>query len=152
MGRGGLETMIMNYYRHIDRTKVQFDFLVHRDFEADYDSEIESLGGKIYRVSRLIPWSRSYKNELKRFFKEHPEYKIVHVHQDCLSSVALKCAKESGVSARIAHSHNFPLLKDYTERNKAILEALKTKSIVDVAKEFNLSQQRIWTIKETFKG
>ena len=79
MGRGGLETMIMNYYRHMDRTKIQFDFLVHRDFEADYDREIESLGGKIYRVSRLIPWSRSYKNELKRFFKEHPEYKIVHV-------------------------------------------------------------------------
>ena len=65
-------------------------------------------------------------------------------------------AAELGVShatvLRIAHSHNFPLLKDYTERNKAILEALKTKSIVDVAKEFNLSQQRIWTIKETFKG
>lgn len=46
MGRGGLETMLMNYYRHIDRTKVQFDFLVHRDFEADYDAEILSLGGK----------------------------------------------------------------------------------------------------------
>ena len=37
MGRGGLETMLMNYYRHIDRDKIQFDFLVHRDFEADYD-------------------------------------------------------------------------------------------------------------------
>ena len=37
MGRGGLETMLMNYYRHIDRSKVQFDFLVHREFEADYD-------------------------------------------------------------------------------------------------------------------
>ena len=37
MGRGGLETMIMNYYRNIDRNRVQFDFLVHRDFEADYD-------------------------------------------------------------------------------------------------------------------
>ena len=40
MGRGGLETMLMNYYRHIDRSKVQFDFLVHREFEADYDEEI----------------------------------------------------------------------------------------------------------------
>ena len=35
MGRGGLETMIMNYYRRMDRTKVQFDFQVHRDFRAD---------------------------------------------------------------------------------------------------------------------
>ena len=37
MNRGGLETMLMNYYRYINRSKVQFDFLVHRDFEADYD-------------------------------------------------------------------------------------------------------------------
>ena len=40
MGRGGLETMIMNYYRNIDRTKIQFDFLVHRQEKADYDDEI----------------------------------------------------------------------------------------------------------------
>ena len=94
MGRGGLETMLMNYYRHIDRSKVQFDFLVHREFEADYDEEIKSLGGRIYHVSRLVPWSRKYKAELRRFFRTHSEYKIVHVHQDCLSSVALQCAKE----------------------------------------------------------
>ena len=106
MGRGGLETMLMNYYRHIDRSKVQFDFLVHREFEADYDEEIKSLGGRIYHVSRLVPWSRKYKAELRRFFRTHPEYKIVHVHQDCLSSVALQCAKECGIPVRIAHSHN----------------------------------------------
>lgn len=106
MGRGGLETMLMNYYRHIDRTKVQFDFLVHRDFEADYDQEINELGGRIYHVSKLIPWSRKYKQELKCFFQNHPEYRIVHVHQDCLSSVALKCAEECGIPVRIAHSHN----------------------------------------------
>lgn len=106
MGRGGLETMLMNYYRHIDRSKVQFDFLVHRDFEADYDEEIRNLGGRIYYVSRLVPWSRGYRQELKRFFKKHTEYKIVHVHQDCLSSVALQCAKECGIPVRIAHSHN----------------------------------------------
>lgn len=106
MGRGGLETMLMNYYRHIDRSKIQFDFLVHRNFEADYDAEILTMGGKIYHISRLIPWSNQYREELKRFFKEHPEYKIVHVHQDCLSSVALKCAEECGVPVRIAHSHS----------------------------------------------
>ena len=106
MGRGGLETMLMNYYRHMDRSKVQFDFLVHRDFEAYYDKEIQSLGGNIYHISRLIPWRKSYRIELKKFFAEHPEYKIVHVHQDCLSAVALQCAKESGIPVRISHSHN----------------------------------------------
>lgn len=124
MGRGGLETMLMNYYRNIDRSKVQFDFLVHRDFEADYDKEILALGGKIHHISRLIPWSKGYKNELCRFFKEHPEYKIVHVHQDCLSSVALQCAEECGVPVRIAHSHTsnqdknlkYPIKKYYMKK------------------------------------
>lgn len=112
MGRGGLETMLMNYYRNIDRTKVQFDFLVHRDFEADYDKEIILLGGKIYHISRLIPWSKEYKNKLKEFFKSHPEYKIVHVHQDCLSSIALCCAKECGIPVRIAHCHSSSAVKN----------------------------------------
>ena len=106
MGRGGLETMIMNYYRHIDRSKVQFDFLVHREFRADYDDEIETLGGRIFRLPRLVPWSKSYLTALEQFFQEHLEYKIVHVHQDCLSSVILKVAYKCGVPVRIAHSHN----------------------------------------------
>ena len=104
MGRGGLETMIMNCYRHIDRDKIQFDFLVHRDFKSDYDDEIEAMGGKIYRLPRLVPWSRSYHRALNGFFAAHPEYKIVHVHQDCLSSIILKAAQQQGVKVRIAHS------------------------------------------------
>lgn len=124
MGRGGLETMLMNYYRHIDRNRVQFDFLVHRDFKADYDDEILSLGGKIYHVSKLNPFSFHYHHELNNFFKNHSEYKIVHVHQDCLSSFALKAAKRNHVSIRIAHSHSSSqdrnlkyLLKRYFMRN-----------------------------------
>lgn len=112
MGRGGLETMLMNYYRHIDREKVQFDFLVHRNIEADYDQEIRSLGGRIFHISRLIPWSKTYRKELKTFFEGHPEHRIVHVHQDCLSSVALRCAKECGVPVRIAHSHSSSAVKN----------------------------------------
>ena len=106
MGRGGLETMLMNYYRHIDRSQIQFDFLVHREFQADYDDEIASLGGKIYHLPRLVPWSPTYHRTLNSFFAEHAEYQIVHVHQDCLSSVILKTAKRHGVQVRIAHSHN----------------------------------------------
>lgn len=106
MGRGGLETMLMNYYRHIDRSKVQFDFLVHRDFEADYDQEILSLGGRIYHLPRLNPFSIHYHKELDSFFKNHPEYQIVHVHQDCMSSIALKAAYKNHIPVRIAHSHS----------------------------------------------
>ena len=106
MGRGGLETMLMNYYRNIDRDKVQFDFLTHRDERWDYDDEIESLGGKIYHLPKLNPFSKNYLNALDKFFKEHKEYQIVHCHQDCLSGVVLKVAKKNGVKFTIAHSHN----------------------------------------------
>ncbi len=106
MDRGGLETMLMNYYRHVDRESVQFDFLTHRADQAAYDDEIEALGGRIYHLPRLIPWSRSYRKALNCFFMQHPEYQVVHVHQDCLSSVILQEAKKCGVPVRIAHSHN----------------------------------------------
>ena len=106
MERGGLESMLMNYYRHVDRERVQFDFLVHRQERAAFDDEIESLGGRIYRLTRLVPWSKSYLSALNHFFDKHPEYKVVHVHQDCLSSVILKVAAQYNVPVRIAHSHN----------------------------------------------
>ncbi len=105
MGRGGLETMLMNYYRNIDRAKVQFDFLVHRDFKADYDDEIKSLGGKIFRIRPLNPFSISYYKELYNFFKSH-KYNIVHSHLDCMSAVPLLVAKLCKVRIRIAHAHS----------------------------------------------
>lgn len=112
MGRGGLETMLMNYYRYINHDRVQFDFLVHRDFEADYDNEIKSMGGNIYHVSKLNPLSKQYKSELDNFFKEHQEYKIVHSHLDCMAGIPLKYAKKNNVSLCIAHSHNSNQTKD----------------------------------------
>lgn len=112
MGRGGLETMLMNYYRNLDRHKIQFDFLTHRDFEADYDKEIKELGGKIYHLPRLNPFSRAYLRLLDQFFKEHKEYKIVHSHLDCMAGIPLKYAKRNGVPVRIAHAHNSNQVKD----------------------------------------
>lgn len=106
MGRGGLETMLMNYYRHIDRTQIQFDFLVHREFEADYDAEILALGGKIYRLPKLNPFRHVYLKQLDSFFAAHTEYKIVHSHLDCMAGIPLKYAKKHGVPVRIAHAHN----------------------------------------------
>lgn len=112
MGRGGLETMLMNYYRNIDRNKVQFDFLCHRDFESDYDAEILDLGGRIYRLPNLNPFSKTYLNALESFFAKHNEYKIVHSHIDCMSAIPLKYAKKYGVPVTIAHSHSKSQDKD----------------------------------------
>ena len=107
MHRAGLETMLMNYFRHMDRDRIMFDFLTHRPQEADYDEEIRSLGGIVYHAPRLYPQNYpAYFRYMSCFFREHPEYTIVHSHIDAMSYLPLAAAKRAGVPVRIAHSHN----------------------------------------------
>lgn len=105
MNVGGAETFLMNVYRNIDRKKVQFDFLVTG--KGFFDEEIRQLGGKIYYMNYITEIGQiKYKKQLKTFFKEHPEYTIVHSHIDQVSGIILEAAKEAEVTNRIAHSHN----------------------------------------------
>ena len=114
MHRAGLETMLMNYYRNIDRTQIQFDFLTHRPDRSDYDDEIESLGGKVYYAPRLYPQNYyKYFLYMREFFKEHPDYKIMHSHIDAMSYLPLLAGKKAGIPVRIAHSHNTAIDKDF---------------------------------------
>lgn len=109
MNRGGAETMVMNYFRNMDRTKVVFDFMVHRSEKGAYDDEIEALGGKIYHMPPVRPWSTAaYRKLLREFFKEHKEYKIIHAHMSELGLYAFQEAKKAGVPVRICHAHNRP--------------------------------------------
>lgn len=112
MNRGGIETNLMNYYRNIDRTKVQFDFLCNAPYEGAYDEEIRSLGGRIFRTPGFSPLKRfAYMQYMKNLFTEHPEYKIVEAHQDGVGAFALEAAKKANVPVRIYHAHStgFPL-------------------------------------------
>lgn len=113
MHRAGLETMLMNYYRYMDRTQIQFDFLTHRPDRADYDDEIERLGGRVYYAPRLYPHHyAAYFSFMTKFFQEHPEYKIMHSHIDAMSYLPLLAGKRAGVPIRIAHSHSTSIDKD----------------------------------------
>ena len=112
MDRGGAETMVMNYYRHIDRQQIQFDFMVHRERRGAYDDEIESMGGRIYRMPPIYPQNFiRYKRMLKEFFDEHDEYQIIHSHMSELGYFAFEEAKRHGVPVRICHAHNAPDFK-----------------------------------------
>lgn len=106
MNRGGAESMMMNLYRHMDRTKVQFDFIVHTDKKCAFDDEIQSLGGKIYRVPAYRGANHlRYQNCWEKFFKKYPEYKIIHGHVRSTAAIYLKIAKKYGLMT-IAHSHS----------------------------------------------
>lgn len=109
MDRGGAETMVMNYYRHIDRSKVQFDFMVHRQERGAYDDEIESLGGRIYRMPAIRPWSAvQYRKTIREFYVQHPEYKIIHSHMSELGYYDFIEAERANIPVRICHAHNRP--------------------------------------------
>ena len=107
MNRGGAETMIMNLYRKINRSKVQFDFVENSFERAAYDDEIEALGGKIYRCPHFNGKNYfQYKKWWKEFFKQHQdEYGIVHGHIGSTAAIYLKEAKRNGLFT-IAHSHS----------------------------------------------
>lgn len=108
---GGTESLWMNYYRHIDRNLVQFDFLVESESKIINKEEIEALGGHVI----IIP---SYKNpfkymkELTRIFKEK-NYDIVHSNMSTLSVFTLRAAKKAGIKVRIAHSHSTSNKKEW---------------------------------------
>ncbi|MCR5569127.1 MAG: glycosyltransferase family 1 protein [Paludibacteraceae bacterium] len=106
MDRGGIETMLMNYYRNIDRTQVQFDFLCNKAKPGAYDEEICSLGGRIFHSPGLNPLKYpEYVSFMKQLVKEHPEYRVIEVHNEALGLYALHSAKKAGIKTRIYHAH-----------------------------------------------
>lgn len=111
MDRAGAETMIMNLYRAVDRSRIQFDFLVHENRKCDYDEEIESMGGRLFRISRFNGLNAlSYARDAGRIIDAHPEWSIIHGHIGSSAAIYLREAKARG-RATVAHSHaqHYPL-------------------------------------------
>lgn len=101
---GGVESVVMNYYRHVDRSRVQFDFLVDADSTRVPTEEIRSLGGRVFEIP---PYQHpvAYRKALLRLFRAE-RWTIIHSHINTLSVFPLSAAKAAGVPVRIAHSHS----------------------------------------------
>lgn len=130
MDRGGAETMIMNFYREIDKSNFQFDFLVHETRDCDFNQEIRRLGGRIYSVPRYKIYNYvSYKKHICNFFENHHDYDIVHGHICSCINIYLGVAKKYGIKT-IAHSHasNFGVSLD-TLFTKAV--SFRTRYLAD---------------------
>lgn len=104
---GGAESRIMDLYRHTDRNRVQFDFLVHSGEEGFYEKEIRELGGRIFRVPRFRIYNYfSYRKALKEFFQEHHEFALVQGHMTSTAAIYLPIAKKAGVKKTAAHARS----------------------------------------------
>lgn len=132
MEAGGTQAFLMNLYRNIDRDKIQFDFLVEYEEKEFYDDEIISLGGKIYYTNfRKTLNVIKFKKTLSNILKEHPEYKIVHIHATAIGKICTDVAKKCGVKTIIAHTHNNSAVKDWKYYPKILLRKLYTKGPTD---------------------
>lgn len=105
MNGGGVEQVVMNYYHHVDRSLVQFDFVVTENSSLVPREELESLGARVFTVPAYAKLA-AYKSAIYRLFCSHPEWRIVHSHMNALNVFPLHQAAKAGIPVRIAHSHS----------------------------------------------
>ncbi|MVP00490.1 glycosyltransferase family 1 protein [Paenibacillus lutrae] len=106
MHPGGIETLLMNLYRTIDRDKYEFHFAVQFEEKGFYDDEIVELGGRIFRQPHPKKGLRAFRRAFLNNLQEHGPYQAVHSHIYQFSGYVLKLAGEMNVPVRISHSHN----------------------------------------------
>ena len=125
MARAGIETMLMNYYREMDTSLIQFDFLANKRAPGEYDEEIRNRGGRVFVSPGLNPvhYPR-YKRFVSELLSSNPGIRIVHAHNEAMGFYALQSAKSAGISVRIAHAHNTRIIRDYKYPLKLICKQL----------------------------
>lgn len=102
---GGVEAVIMNYYRNIDRNQVQFDFVIDGYDKTYLDDEIKAMGGKVYHVE---PYRENIFRYMVQIYKivRNGHYDIVHSNMNTLSVFSLFPAWLAGAKQRILHNHS----------------------------------------------
>lgn len=103
---GGSQAMVINLYKNIDRSKIQFDFILDHPLETYYKDTVLSLGARVYEMPTFT--GKNYFQVRKawaRFFLDHPEYKILHSHVRSYASIYIPIAKRCGLKT-IIHSHS----------------------------------------------
>ena len=112
---GGVETLVMNIYRCIDREKVQFDFALTEGKKSFFDDEVLSLGGRIFYFDK----SKSMQQNLSEIFETKGPFKVMHSHVYFYSGLVLRNAKKHNIPVRIAHAHNTSFGQVYTLKRRA---------------------------------
>ena len=122
MDSGGKKNLVMEYYRHIDRNKVQFDFICDSDSQAIPYEEIESLGGRVYIIP---PYQKIFANmrEMKRICMEN-KYPVVHAWNSTMNLFPMRVAKSVGIPVRISESLSMAHEGDWKTKIKRILRPM----------------------------
>lgn len=126
MERGGTESVIMNWYRNIDKNEIQFDFTTMQEHRCAYDDEIESMGGKIiYVPPRAKVGNLNHFKALYNCIKENGPYDAVHSHMNYHGGLVALAAKLAGVKTIVCHAHNTEDVAEQTLKRKVETTVLR---------------------------
>ena len=122
MDSGGKKNLVMEYYRHINREIVQFDFICDSDSQAIPEDEIKCLGGRVYRIP---PYQKIFANirEMKRICIEN-KYPIMHAWNSTMNLFPMKVAKSVGIPVRISESISMAHENDWKTKIKKVLRPM----------------------------
>lgn len=140
MNHGGMENLIMNVYRNINRNHYQFDFAVHTEEKADMDDEIISFGGRIIPFPQFRKNPLHYRKTWDRFWSENNKtYDVFHFHTDTLANIqAIRSALKHNVRKIIIHAHSASTNKGWLQKvhnlihykNQIFIANIDTKHII----------------------
>lgn len=106
LGRGGAETMLVNVHRHLDRSRLQFDYLVFGAERGAYESQVQGLGGRVLRLPRRGPGGVARLiRPMASLMREAGPFAAVHAHVNFAAASVLMAARSAGIDRRIAHAH-----------------------------------------------
>lgn len=133
--QGGVESFLMNYYRHMDRDKIQFDFLCNTHHAVACEEEIRSLGGCVYHITARKANRKKFYQELDTFFQDHArDFCAIWVNVCSLANIDyLKYAKKYQIPRRIIHSHNSKNMDGFL---RGLLHCRNRKIIREYATDF----------------
>lgn len=135
MDRGGMETLIMNLYRNINRSQVQFDFAIHGDRNGDFEAEILNMGGRFYQFPHMRKNPIEYRKSWRKFWNENGNrYKVFHMHTNSLANIiAMEEAERADIKIRIIHSHSSFANKGRLQYLNNFLHKINQKKIINIA-------------------
>lgn len=144
---GGVETFLMNYYKNIDKEKVQFDF-INQYKKLCFSEDIEKMGGKIYNITNVKMNPFKYYYELKNVIKNN-EYNIVHINMLSAANILpVIAASKCKVKNIIVHSHCNGITKGILRR---VLNTVNKRIIIKNANNFFACSEEAgrWMFKNT---
>ncbi|MEK3879582.1 glycosyltransferase family 1 protein [Paenibacillus sp. FSL M7-0420] len=101
---GGIENLLLSYYKNMSREEIRFDFIVHGEFIGSLELDFKQMNSKVYHIPTKRQDMKKNLSLMKKVIS-NGNYDVVHSHQGIVSVFPMYYAKKFNVKKRITHSH-----------------------------------------------